>query len=641
MSARPPALRRARAERAHVRALAGELDAARLAIGRALEPDAALDARARAALLDLLGRRSRSPSAAPARLLAATARAHGLRRGDALLAGVAPLLARPWDAALAEALARAHELTVARRLALEGCEVALVPSGARRRHGVFYTPADVVAFIMDETLGPLLAPLEARVARAGRAELELLLAAVRALAVLEPACGGGAFLLGALRRLRATYERLAARWRDLGAAAPPELAAPGALALRDNLHGVDLDPTALALTELALRAAARDAREEPLLGAHLILGDALELAALRRALPAPFAREDPGFDAVVGNPPYARLGGPERARAAAAGFAAAEGASDVFALFVEAMARLTRAGGRGGLIVPLALVFSRGARALRERVLLGSGRAWRLPGFDRIPSGLFDAEVRTRTTVALMGPREPDGAARVFTTPVLRFTAADRPRVFRDLAYAEATGLHHPELGFAKPGSPLQSAWLERLLARGERLDAACAPGGPFPLFFKHNCYGFSIVSAELPPAFDGDGAPAPQTKYSALAFECAARRDAALALTAGAWAFWWWLTYGDGFDVTAQLIGALPVDPTRRAPDVQAELAALGRAIQAEVRQHVAFKKNGGKRIGTFDLRRCRHLTDRADEVVARALRAQELLADVRAQLAGTHGAG
>lgn len=641
MSARPPALRRARAERAHVRALAAELDAARLAIGRALEPDEALDARARAVLLDLLSRRARSAATAPERLVAALVREHSLRSDESLLAALAPLLARPWGAGLAEALARAHELTVARRLALEGGEVTLVPSGAKRRHGVFYTPADVVAFIVEETLGPLLAPLEARAARAGRAELEALLGEVRALAVLEPACGGGAFLLGALRRLVAAYERLAARWRAQGAAAPPELAAPGALALRENLAGVDLDPTALALTELALRAAAGDAGDEPLVGARLIAADALELPALRRALPAPFARADPGFDAVLGNPPYARLDRRARARAAAAGFAAAEDAADVFALFVEAMTRLSRGCGRGALIVPLALVFSRGARALRERVVLRSGRAWRLPGFDRIPSGLFDAEVRTRTTIALMGPREPDGLTRVFTTPVRRFTAAERPRVFRALAYAEATRLHHPELGFAKPGSPLQAVWLERLLAAGERLAHACARGGSHPLFFKHNCYGFSIVSAELPPAFDGEGRPAPQTKYSALPFERPERRDAALALTAGAWAFWWWLTWGDGFDVTAQLLGSLPIDPTRRAPEVQAELAALGREIWAEVRGHIAFKKNGGKRIGTFDLRRCRPLTDRADDLVARALGAEELLADVRAQLARTHGAG
>ena len=56
---------------------------------------------------------------------------------------------------------------------------------------------------------------------------------------------------------------------------------------------------------------------------------------------------------------------------------------------------------------------------------------------------------------------------------------------------------------------------------------------------------------------------------------------------------------------------------------------------------KHVAYKLNGGKRIGTFDLRACRELTDAADTLVARALGAEELLADVRALLERTHGAG
>ena len=95
----------------------------------------------------------------------------------------------------------------------------------------------------------------------------------------------------------------------------------------------------------------------------------------------------------------------------------------------------------------------------------------------------------------------------------------------------------------------------------------------------------------------------------------------------------------GDGFDVTGALLQALPIDPRRLPPGARAALAPLGKRIHARAAKHVAYKKNSGKRIGTFDLRACLDLTTRADDVVAAALGAEDLLADVRAFLARTHG--
>jgi hypothetical protein len=545
---------------------------------------------------------------------------------------LARLLDRPCDAALARRLVQAHELGCASRLERRGDDVVLASSASRRSRGVYYTPEDVVAFIVEETLGALLRPWEARVARDPASAGEAL-AAVRALRVLDPACGGGAFLLGALARLARTYRALA---QALGDAAPAELAAPGALALTHNLRGVDLDPGALAICDLVLRATADEL--DGRVGAPraaLRRGDHL---ALRHAsaFPDAFAREDPGFDAIVGNPPYARPTPAQLELARDAGLLARD-AGDLYPLFVEGALRLARPTGRVGLIVPLSLLFSRSTRTLRDDVLTPSSRELRVASFDRIPSGLFEAEVRTRTSILLVGPRRT--ATRWRTTPLVRFTACERPRVFERLAYADVTRAVHPDLGVPRPASDLQGRWLARLLARGERLGDATAQGGPARLYFKHNCYSFAIVCAALPPAFDAQGAPVAQTKYSSLGFATARERDVALALVSGAWLFWWWLAHGDGFDVTGGLLQALPLDPRALPAAAQDELARLGRRIQARAAKHVAYKKNSGKRIGTFDLRACLDLSARADDVVARALGAEDLLADVRGSLAATHG--
>lgn len=628
-TARPrDAARGPRAERARVRALASAVCEARLSLARSLggadEDPARLEARVDALLAAFWRRRFADEGAHEdlSEWLAA--------QGAAAAAPALEALRRvPPTPASAERLARAHEIVLTRRLGRGPGGWRLLPSRLRRRQASYYTPRDVVDYVVEETVGALLEPLEATLAGASAARREALLERASSLAVLEPACGGGAFLLGALRRLRRFY-------RALG------VPRPGRHALEHNLYGFDLDARALDLAELSLLAAVSD---EPgplvrLRGERLLLGDHLDgPLACRDRYPAPFARPAPGFDAVLGNPPYAPLRGELRDRARCADFATA-GDGDLYATFVEGLEALLRPEGRGGLVVPLSLGYSVRLRRARELVL-ASARAWRLANFDRIPSGLFPAEVRTRSTILLAGPRRPK-EPRVASTPLVRFAARERSRLFERLAYASVDGLHHEELGWPRPLSPCQAEWLGRL--RSEplgRLGDAEAPAGPHRLYFKQNSYAFLVVAAELPPAFAPDGAATPQTKYSALRFADADLRDASLALLAGAWGYAWWLTYGDGFDVTRQLLRAFPLDPRRLPPRVLSLLARLGVRIQSAVRGHVAFKRNGGKRIGTFDLRACRSLTHRADELLARALGAEELLSDVRSALSRTHAAG
>src|SRR5690606_35803162 len=84
----------------------------------------------------------------------------------------------------------------------------------RKRNGVYYTPEWVVNLLVEETMGPWFA--EAKLAAGypspekgepDRKAVEAYLAEVRAMKIVDPACGSGAFLISAFRRL--LQERLA------------------------------------------------------------------------------------------------------------------------------------------------------------------------------------------------------------------------------------------------------------------------------------------------------------------------------------------------------------------------------------------------------------------------------------------------
>ncbi len=165
--------------------------------------------------------------------------------------------------------------------------------------------------------------------------------------VCDPACGGGAFLLAAARRLHA-------------------LGLDRRHVVRHLLWGADIDPVGLAAAEAAL---ALWAGEAPPPG-RLVVADPLRTGpAVWPALP------DGGFGAVVGNPPFQNQLGRATARSDAvrrdlrARYGDAVRAyTDTAWLFLLLGCELDRPGGRAVLVQPQSVVAARDASAVREAV---------------------------------------------------------------------------------------------------------------------------------------------------------------------------------------------------------------------------------------------------------------------------------
>jgi len=201
----------------------------------------------------------------------------------------------------------------------------LTRSAARKQSGVYHTPPHIVAYLVERALAPLLREQEG--------------AQMLSLSILDPACGGGALLLGACQALFAWY-----RARALQDGAHAELVrdtsgawqltrAARARIVHAHIYGVDRDPRAIATTRLALLlaiyAGPPGAPDEaaPDLAANLRCGDALfgpdrapQRAELGAAVHPPVRPLDwgaafpaiigaGGFDVVLANPPYLSYAG--------------------------------------------------------------------------------------------------------------------------------------------------------------------------------------------------------------------------------------------------------------------------------------------------------------------------------------------
>ena len=174
---------------------------------------------------------------------------------------------------------------------------------AQDTYALLQTPVFVEEHILDRTLEPALKERS-----------------LEGFRMIDPTCGSGHFLLGA-------FDRLLDRWHKHAPAMEIQARVQCAL---DAIHGVDLNPFAVAIARFRLTVAAlkacdlRSLEDAPAFKYHLAVGDALIHGPDSNVLPGMEERgafmpfhyttedaqlllellEEGRYDAVVGNPPY-------------------------------------------------------------------------------------------------------------------------------------------------------------------------------------------------------------------------------------------------------------------------------------------------------------------------------------------------
>ncbi len=263
--------------------------------------------------------------------------------------------------------------------------------------GIYYTPTHIVHYIVDATVGPLVA---------GKSYSEL-----KKLRIIDTACGSGSFLIGAFDKI----VMAAADWFNRN---PDKAKTAGCIPVGNGwrlslthkrellvscIFGIDLDHQAIEVAQLSLflklleeetAGSTHVGQKEieqallPSLAYNIVNGNALidvdfyedDLypADDLRLRPIPLKRTFPkvfeagGFDAVVGNPPYlfiTELSDDEK-RYFQKRYQSTEYRFDIYGLFIErAMTEILRPGGRIGYIIPHTLLANDSFTKLRNLLL--------------------------------------------------------------------------------------------------------------------------------------------------------------------------------------------------------------------------------------------------------------------------------
>jgi hypothetical protein len=209
----------------------------------------------------------------------------------------------------------------------------MAKSAERKKEGVYYTPPEFTEFIayntidklIDERLKPVAEkhgldfedPQKTKDRRKLEQYIKEAIEIIRQVKIVDPACGSGAFLIQAYQVFEEKYldiayliglydDNEADKFKDL---IPDYI-------LHENVYGVDLSPAAVEIAQLALwlQSAHRgktlaDLSKNIVCGNSLVSDASIHPRALnwQEKFPEVFNRENPGFDCVIGNPPWERL----------------------------------------------------------------------------------------------------------------------------------------------------------------------------------------------------------------------------------------------------------------------------------------------------------------------------------------------
>ena len=356
-------------------------------------------------------------------------------------------------------------------------------SGARKDHGIVYTPEFITAFILDQTLGKTIDNRRADCAgsyqngsdadgvaiwRKPTAEekkyaakalaqpervVELIfwrawLAELTSIKVCDPACGSGAFLVAAFDVLLAEYAVVNDQITAITGSM--EVFNADKEILNSNLFGVDLNAESIEITKLSLwLKTAKHGKPLESLEANLRVGNSLVSSAdggldfdakafdWMAAFPDIVARG--GFDVIVGNPPYVRQ---ERISPIKPylekRYACYDGGVDLYAYFFELGIRLLRnvdeQGNSGGRIgyVSSGTFFKTGSGAKLRAYLLAHAQIESIVDFGDLQ--VFEGVTTYPVFITLRRSGAPDAAHNIQFLALTTEVPAKLIETFKDSA---------------------------------------------------------------------------------------------------------------------------------------------------------------------------------------------------------------
>jgi hypothetical protein len=342
------------------------------------------------------------------------------------------------------------------------------------------------------------------------------------------------------------------------------------------------------------------------LNTNIIVADAIDLDTYLRQHSDYPSR----YDCIIGNPPYA---GSTRAVQVSA-------KSNLFIPFVYNLLKYASEHSVCSLVLPLSFAYNSqpGFRSLRQTINEDAAE-WSIENYDRSPDSLFGDDVKARACIILRIKGTEQN--KVCVSGLMRWTSTSRmqlltsSKILTDITMLPITE-YIPKLGCQIE----KDAYVKITEYPDSLLDIL----KPVPVFselcvvIKGTAYNWICAYDRLPLGLNADGSPYLSKDLRVFRTQSTEDRYFALAYLNSKIAFWLWTVTGDGFHVTNRLLAAFKI---KKNASVYSELVFLGREFSSRVIRYPTISVNNGKTITSYDHRPLMETVDETDRAIAEAL--------------------
>ena len=317
-----------------------------------------------------------------------------------------------------------------------------------------------------------------------------------------------------------------------------------------------------------------------------------------------------GFDVIVGNPPYVEYN-KVKSDYQVQGYET-EDCANLYAFAMERSCHISRASGRIGLIVPIALVSVSETRDLRS-FLLTRPNTYYFSNFAIRPAKLFEG-VEQRLTILIGGP-SLQGRQRIWASKYHQWYADERTTLMANIKYADVTSVSS-ETQIPKLSSTLQIDIIDKVLSHPQVAGTSLVSHGQAKLFF-HRTPGYWIRMMNFEPYFKS---PTANRSIHHIRELHAVNKDVGNfigAVGSSSLYFFWFFGMGNCRNLTLDDVKSFHVGAP--SPSVLQEVSHLFDRLMTDFKDNSTVQKRGVTQFQEFDWGASKPIIDQIDRVLAK----------------------
>jgi methylase of polypeptide subunit release factors len=334
-----------------------------------------------------------------------------------------------------------------------------------------------------------------------------------------------------------------------------------------------------------------------------------------------------GFDVIIGNPPYVEYSKVKNDYTIQN--YETEPCGNLYAYTYERVVSILQKRGRSGLIIPVASVCTDGYAPLRK-IWQNAGNLV-ISTFNDRPGKLFDGLEHIRLAIILL-EKSNNKEHSIHTTKYYRWQTVERPHLFAQLAYDQATKFV-TENTISKISNNFEYSILSKILNQSKTLEHYARPVGKHKIYYTRKLSAFVQILDFVPKIYDAKGKEREPSELKEVIFETEAERDLFLTLLNSSLFYWLITIQSDCRNLNKREIYSPKLDVEKIDSGVVKSLSKLSKNLMKELQQNsqlleMTYQGLGKMKIQCTYPKLSKSIIDEIDRALARhyGLSAEEL---------------